>query len=376
MKITFDTQKELEKLNKKLCCIKSVIAYEDINAFPDSGKEGVLYIAKDTNNLYYWDGTQYVGIEGSLPDDVVFNSVTTDLLSADDITTDNLIFSSNTATVTVDIVSGNDSLPDTDYPTARFRTLDKAFDWISRCSYQRASVYIIGSSIMNYATLNSSRAIYGKYIEINSSYIRFNQTLEVWHSVLKMLSCTIDAPNRPALQAISSYIYLQDGSLTLKYATGEAIGLQLGAKLSIRGPYTINYTANNQALIYNLMSYYGDIDFVGSSTITCNTGAYTGCKIIASTQHPVVVRLSQNNILNLNGAEMGAAVVQRGVEGFSLGGYDSSDWGRNNVLYNLETNLSIKKIGFFSNDEDAMHAGLIEGDIYYNTTVGALSIVI
>ena len=153
MKITFDTQKELEKLNKKLCCIKSVIAYEDINAFPDSGKEGVLYIAKDTNNLYYWDGTQYVGIEGSLPDDVVFNSVTTDLLSADDITTDNLIFSSNTATVTVDIVSGNDSLPDTDYPTARFRTLDKAFDWISRCSYQRASVYIIGSSIMNYAVL-------------------------------------------------------------------------------------------------------------------------------------------------------------------------------------------------------------------------------
>ena len=193
MKITFDTQKELEKLNKKLCCIKSVIAYEDINAFPDSGKEGVLYIAKDTNNLYYWDGTQYVGIEGSLPDDVVFNSVTTDLLSADNITTDNLIFSSNTATVTVDIVSGNDSLPDTDYPAARFRTLDKAFDWISRCSYQRASVYIIGSSIMNYATLNSSRAIYGKYIEINSSYIRFNQTLEVWHSVLKMLSCTIDA---------------------------------------------------------------------------------------------------------------------------------------------------------------------------------------
>ena len=72
MKITFDTQKELEKLNKKLCCIKSVIAYEDINAFPDSGKEGVLYIAKDTNNLYYWDGTQYVGIEGSLPDDNVY----------------------------------------------------------------------------------------------------------------------------------------------------------------------------------------------------------------------------------------------------------------------------------------------------------------
>ena len=376
MKITFDTQKELEKLNKKLCCIKSVIAYEDINAFPDSGKEGVLYIAKDTNNLYYWDGTQYVGIEGSLPDDVVFNSVTTDLLSADNITTDNLIFSSNTATVTVDIVSGNDSLPDTDYPAARFRTLDKAFDWISRCSYQRASVYIIGSSIMNYATLNSSRAIYGKYIEINSSYIRFNQTLQVWHSVLQMLSCTIDAPNRPALQAISSYIYLQGGSLTLKYTTGEAIGLQFGAKLSISGPYTINYTANNQALIYNIVAGYGDIDFVGSSTITCNTGAYTGCKIIASTQHPVVVRLSQNNILNLNGAEMGAAVVQRGVEGFSLGGYEPHDWGRNNVLYNWETNLSIKKIGFFAKKEDAMNAGLIEGDIYYNTTVGALSIVI
>lgn len=376
MKITFDTQKELEKLNKKLCCIKSVIAYEDINAFPDSGKEGVLYIAKDTNNLYYWDGTQYVGIEGSLPDDVVFNSVTTDLLSADDITTDNLIFSSNTATVTVDIVSGNDSLPDTDYPTASFLTLDKAFDWISRCSYQRASVYIIGSSIMNYATLNSSRAIYGKYIVINSSYIRFNQTLQVWHSVLQMLSCTIDARNIPALQAISSYIYLQGGSLTLSYAKGEAIGLQFGAKLSISGPYTINYTANNQALIYNIVSGYGDIDFVGSSTITCNTGAYTGCKIIASTQHPVVVRLSQNNILNLNGAEMGAAVVQRGVEGFSLGGYDSSDWGRNNVLYNRHTNLSIKYIDDFSNNEDAISNGLIQGDIYYNATVGALSIVI
>ena len=373
MKITFDTQKELEKLNKKLCCIKSVIAYEDINAFPDSGKEGVLYIAKDTNNLYYWDGTQYVGIEGSLPDDVVFNSVTTDLLSADDITTDNLIFSSNTATVTVDIVSGNDSLPDTDYPTASFLTLDKAFDWISRCSYQRASVYIIGSSIMNYATLNSSRDIYGKYIVINSSYIRFNQTLQVWHSVLQMLSCTIDAPNSPALQAISSYIYLQGGSLTLKRS--EAIGLQFGAKLSIRGPYTINYTANNQALIYNIVAGYGDIDFVGSSTITCNTGAYTGCKIIASTQHPVVVRLSQNNILNLNGAEMGAAVVQRGVEGFSLGGYDSSDWGRNNVLYNEKTNLSIKQIARFKNNEDAISNGLIQGDIYYNETVEALSIV-
>lgn len=57
MKITFDTQKELEKLNKKLCCIKSVIAYEDINAFPDSGKEGVLYIAKDTNNPFKFSAT-------------------------------------------------------------------------------------------------------------------------------------------------------------------------------------------------------------------------------------------------------------------------------------------------------------------------------
>ena len=229
---------------------------------------------------------------------------------------------------------------------------------------------------MNYATLNSLRAIYGKYIVINSSYIRFNQTLQVWHSVLQMPSCTIDAPNRPALQAISSYIYLQGGSLTLKYATGEAIGLQFGAKLSIRGPYTINYTANNQALIYNILSFYGDIDFVGPSTITCNTGAYTGCKIIASTQHPVVVRLSQNNILNLNGAEMGAAVVQRGVEGFSLGGYDSSDWGRNNVLYNKKTNLSIKYIDSFTNNEDAISNGLIQGDIYYNGTIGALSVVI
>ena len=124
------------------------------------------------------------------------------------------------------------------------------------------------------------------------------------------------------------------------------------------------------------MSSYGDIDFVGSSTITCNTGAYTGCKIIKSTQHPVVVRLSQNNILNLNGAEMGAAVVQRGVEGFSLGGYEPHDWGRNNVLYNKTTNLSIKQIDGFSNNGDAINAGLIQGDIYYNTTVGALSIVI
>lgn len=50
--------------------------------------------------------------------------------------------------------------------------------------------------------------------------------------------------------------------------------------------------------------------------------------------------------------------------------------GRNNVLYNIHTNLSIKQIDGFSNNEDAISNGLIQGDIYYNATVGALSIVI
>lgn len=52
--------KELKKLKKKLCCIKSDPLYFDtFGDFPVVGKVDYLYIDKATNSIYLWDGVAY-----------------------------------------------------------------------------------------------------------------------------------------------------------------------------------------------------------------------------------------------------------------------------------------------------------------------------
>lgn len=61
---------------KLLAQIKSLIArnggssvaflqYPDVTAFPSTGQSGAIYLALDTNKIYYWDGSGYVEMAGS-----------------------------------------------------------------------------------------------------------------------------------------------------------------------------------------------------------------------------------------------------------------------------------------------------------------------
>lgn len=43
-----------------------VLAFDSIASFPATGTDGVLYIAKDTNTLYRWTGTQYVQLTADI----------------------------------------------------------------------------------------------------------------------------------------------------------------------------------------------------------------------------------------------------------------------------------------------------------------------
>lgn len=46
--------------------VDDVVEYDNLEAFPDTGEDGKIYIAKDTNLTYRWSGTQYVEISASL----------------------------------------------------------------------------------------------------------------------------------------------------------------------------------------------------------------------------------------------------------------------------------------------------------------------
>ena len=46
--------------------VDDVQEYDSLSAFPETGEEGIIYIAKDTNLTYRWSGTRYTEISPSL----------------------------------------------------------------------------------------------------------------------------------------------------------------------------------------------------------------------------------------------------------------------------------------------------------------------
>lgn len=46
--------------------VDDVLEFASLSAFPDTGEDGKIYIAEDTNRQYRWSGTQYVEISASL----------------------------------------------------------------------------------------------------------------------------------------------------------------------------------------------------------------------------------------------------------------------------------------------------------------------
>ena len=46
--------------------VDDVVEYDSQRAFPETGEDGKIYIAKDTNLTYRWSGSQYVEISASL----------------------------------------------------------------------------------------------------------------------------------------------------------------------------------------------------------------------------------------------------------------------------------------------------------------------
>lgn len=46
--------------------VDDVLEYDSVSAFPSTGEDGKIYVAKDTNKTYRWGGTQYVEISQSL----------------------------------------------------------------------------------------------------------------------------------------------------------------------------------------------------------------------------------------------------------------------------------------------------------------------
>lgn len=46
--------------------VDDVVEYDNLEVFPETGEDGKIYIAKDTNLTYRWSGTKYVEISASL----------------------------------------------------------------------------------------------------------------------------------------------------------------------------------------------------------------------------------------------------------------------------------------------------------------------
>lgn len=46
--------------------VDDVLEYDNLEAFPETGEAGKIYVAKDTNLTYRWSGSQYVEISASL----------------------------------------------------------------------------------------------------------------------------------------------------------------------------------------------------------------------------------------------------------------------------------------------------------------------
>lgn len=46
--------------------VDDVVEYDNLEAFPETGEDGKIYIAKDTNKTYRWSGTTYVQLDSGL----------------------------------------------------------------------------------------------------------------------------------------------------------------------------------------------------------------------------------------------------------------------------------------------------------------------
>lgn len=61
-----DANGQTQNGNKKLDDLEEVLSYNNFASFPITGNINKIYIAKDTNTIYRWNGTQYVVISSSL----------------------------------------------------------------------------------------------------------------------------------------------------------------------------------------------------------------------------------------------------------------------------------------------------------------------
>lgn len=66
-----DANGQTQNGNKKLDDLEQVLSYDNFASFPATGNINKIYIAKDANTIYRWNGTQYVVISSSLVLDAV-----------------------------------------------------------------------------------------------------------------------------------------------------------------------------------------------------------------------------------------------------------------------------------------------------------------
>lgn len=65
-----DANGQTQNGNKKLDDLEQVLSYNNFASFPATGNINKIYIAKDANTIYRWNGTQYVVMSGTSSDTV------------------------------------------------------------------------------------------------------------------------------------------------------------------------------------------------------------------------------------------------------------------------------------------------------------------
>jgi hypothetical protein len=265
--------------------------------------------------------------------------------------------------VSVNPTTGSDSADITSYPSQTFQTLDKCFEWIQKCGGVEFVITLSGTSSGTRATLSASRTINDKHVRINTGFISMAASLSMTNGLLHLESVNITASIASCIVLRNNQLYVNGG--TWASSVSGFVALFYNSRLCIRLPFTYTFSGNNQAIISNFTSGFGEIDIIGASSFTLSTGAYTGCSfLVLSTFHPIQINLlGAGNFYFLNSATWGNTIFYRGGYGWSIGDLTTNDGTKNMALHGAKAIYTPNQQSF-ENRAAAFAGSLINGEHY------------
>jgi hypothetical protein len=308
----------------------------------------------------------------------------------------------------VNPTTGSDTRHFTEYTfndnTKAFATLQKAIDFANQLSLQYLAIVIEGTTITTPLVINTDVIALTQNLTISAfnNYVEFQGLgrLQIRCNTLRFTNGFYSASantRTPIYVHHNRMVIAQFQSLTLG-TTLSANNLngffQLGANANIEflGSPTINYTANNQSMLYAIEGNNNVSLFISAFVI--NTGSFTNSKLLENFSNEAatlnVQIYNSNSVFNglQNISFMGCVIWIEGRQYVAIDKINSTyrppatnqsttqNYRDGFAVITNEGNIPLKlsRIKQFNDDIEAAAFGLVEGDIYKRIKDGQLTV--